>query len=70
MNFQVCIFFPMLDKTAKLGEVIIPSSDIMESQNHRMVRVGRNLCGSSGLIPLPKQGHLEQAAQDLDQTGS
>jgi len=33
------------------------------SQNHRMVGVGRDLCGSSGPTPLPKQGHLEQAAQ-------
>jgi len=34
------------------------------SQNHRMVGVGRDLCGSSSPTPLPKQGHLEQAAQD------
>jgi len=33
---------------------------ITESQNHRMVGVGRDLCGSSGPTPLPKQGHLEQ----------
>ena len=37
------------------------------SQNHRMVGVGRDLCGSSGPAPLPKQGHLQQAAQDLIQ---
>jgi len=37
-----------------------------ESQTHRMVGVGRDLCGSSP-TPLPKQGHLEQAAQDLVQ---
>jgi len=35
-----------------------------ESQNHRMVEVGRDLCGSSSPTPLPKQGHLQQAAQD------
>jgi len=35
---------------------------ITESQNHRMVRVGRNLCGSSSPTLLPKKGHLEQAA--------
>ena len=40
-----------------------------ESQNHRMFRVGRNLCGSPSPTPLPKQGHLQQAAQDLGQTG-
>ena len=34
-----------------------------------MFGVGRDLCGSSSPIPLPKQGHLQQAAQDLDQAG-
>ena len=29
------------------------------SQNHRMVRVGRDLCGSSSPTLLPKQGHLQ-----------
>jgi len=38
-------------------------------QNHRMFRVGRDLCGSSSPIPLPKQGDLQQAAQDLVQAG-
>jgi len=42
---------------------------ITESQNHRMVGVGRDLCGSSNPTPLPKQGHPEQAAQDLVQAG-
>ena len=36
-------------------------------QNRRMVGVGRDLCGSSGPTPLAKQGHLQQAAQDLVQ---
>ena len=39
------------------------------SQNHRMVGVGRDLCGSSSPTPLPKQGHLQQAAEDLLQAG-
>ena len=39
------------------------------SQNHRIVGVGRDLCGSSSPTPLPKQGHLQQAAQDLVQAG-
>jgi len=39
------------------------------SQNHRMLGVGRNLCGSSSPTPLPKQGHLQQAAQDRVQAG-
>ena len=42
---------------------------ITESQNHRMVGVGRDLCGSSSPTSLPKQGHLQQAAQDLVQAG-
>ena len=32
---------------------------ITESQNHRMVGVGRDLCGSSSPIFLSKQGHLQ-----------
>jgi len=39
---------------------------ITESQNGR---VGRDLCGSSSPTPLPKQDHLQQAAQDLVQAG-
>jgi len=34
-----------------------------------MVGVGRDLWGSSSPTPLLKQGHLEQAAQDLVQAG-
>ena len=34
-----------------------------------MVGVGRSLCGSSSPTPLPKQGHLLQAVEDLVQTG-
>ena len=34
-----------------------------------MVGVGRDLCGSSSPTPLPKKGHLQQAAQDLFQAG-
>jgi len=40
---------------------------ITESQNHRMFRVGRDLCGSSSPTLLPKQGHLQQAVEDLVQ---
>jgi len=39
---------------------------ITESQDGR---VGRDLCGSSSPIPLPKQGHPEQAALDHVQAG-
>ena len=34
-----------------------------------MLGVGRDLCGSSSPTPLPKQGHLQQAAQDFVQAG-
>ena len=34
-----------------------------------MLGVGRDLCGSSSPTLLPKQGHLQQAAQDLLQMG-
>ena len=43
--------------------------DFTESQKHRMVGVGRDLCGSSSPTLLPKQGHPEQAAQDRVQAG-
>ena len=39
------------------------------SQHHRMFGVGRDLCGSSSPTLLPKQGHLQQAAQDLVRAG-
>jgi len=42
---------------------------ITESQNDRMFRVGRDLCGSSSPTPLSKQGYLQQSAQDLVQAG-
>jgi len=38
-------------------------------QNHRKAGVGRERCGPCSSAPLPKQGHLEQAAQDLIQAG-
>ena len=39
------------------------------TQNHRMVQVGRDLSGSSSPTLLPKQGHLQWAAQDLVRVG-
>jgi len=42
---------------------------VTESQNHRIAGVGRDLCGSPSPTPLLKQGHPEQAAQDLVQVG-
>ena len=51
--------------------MLTPASNhrITESQNHRMVGVGRDLCGSPSPTLLPEQGHLQQAAQDLVQAG-
>ena len=40
------------------------------TQNHRMVGVGRDLCGSSSPTLLPKKGHLQQASEDLLQAGT
>jgi len=34
-----------------------------------MFGVGRDLCGSPGPTPLPKQDHVEQVAQDRVQAG-
>ena len=42
---------------------------IAARQNHRMVGVGRDLCGSPSPTLLPKQGHLQQAVEDLVQAG-
>jgi len=39
------------------------------TESHRMLGVGRDLWGSSSPMPLLKQGHLQQAAQDLVQVG-
>ena len=44
-----------------LKEMHFYTKFLIESQNHRMLSVGRDLCGSSSPTPLPKQGHLEQA---------
>jgi len=41
---------------------------IAESQNHRIVGVARDLCGSSSPTPLPKQGHLQQQAVGVSVT--
>jgi len=45
------------------------SHHVTESQNHRMFRVGRDLCGSPSPTLLPKHGHLQQATEDLVQSG-
>ena len=74
-------FFDLVRKPelAELDCSVVPSHDrhacsrgwerIAELQNHRMLGVARDLCGSSSPTPLPKQRHLEQVAQDLIQAG-
>jgi len=47
-----------------LSLITVSESHCIISQNHRVVGVGRDLCGSSSPTLLPKQGHLQQAAQD------
>jgi len=45
------------------------SHKVGNTQNHRVVGVGRDLWRSSSPTPLPKQGHLKQGAQDCVQVG-
>jgi len=45
------------------------STSPYRTQNHRMLGAGRDLCGSSSPMPMPKQGHLQQAAQQVVQAG-
>jgi len=68
MSRHVFIFVSgrKVGENRKEGERIIWKG---ESQNHRMVGVGRDLCGASSPTLLLKQGHLEQVAQDLVQAG-
>jgi len=46
------------ERLRELGQFSLENT-ITESQNHRMVGVGRDLCGSSSPTLLPKQGHLQ-----------
>jgi len=63
--FYSITVFPFSWKTNADLTVVVSNC----SQNHRMLGVGRDLCGSSGPTLLPKQCHLQQAAQDLVQAG-
>jgi len=51
------------------GCLFIESQCHRITESHRMVGVGRDFCGSPSPTHLPKQGHLEQAAQDFVQVG-
>ena len=48
---------------------VMKSARLRYEQNHRMLGAGKDLCGSSSPTLLPKQGHPQQAAQDLVQAG-
>jgi len=43
--------------------------DVTESENDRMLGVGRDLCGSPSPTFTPKKGHLQQAAENHVQAG-
>ena len=60
------------DSSSKAAKRHVPRCPVLGqgvSQNHCMVGVGRDLCGSPSPTLLPKQGHLQQAAQDLVRAG-
>jgi len=52
-------------KAGTMLETVLAAPSSCKKSGHRMVGVGRDLCGSSSPTLLPKQGHLQQAAQDL-----
>ena len=68
-NVHSCLLPPHKIKEAEFYSINGKSCLWTEWQNHRMVGVERDLYGSSGPTLLPKQGHLQQAAQDLVQAG-
>ena len=58
-----------IQNQSRLVKMCLSSNFFAVSQNHRMFGVGRALQRSSSPTPLPQQGHLQQAAQDLVQAG-
>jgi len=60
---------PKQVKVKKLAKLRTLDTKPGKSQNHRIVGVGRDHCGSSSPTLLLKQGHPQQAAQDLVQVG-
>jgi len=64
LNGEHSVVAPTTEARACSVELCAPIS-----QNHSMFGVGRDLWGSSSPTPLPKQGHLQQAAQGLVQAG-
>ena len=49
---------------AQRSACLVSKSIYINTQNHSMIGLGRDLCGSSSPTPLPKQGHPQQAASD------
>ena len=68
-NLFTPLFLSSFIKNARTLVFQIFYQTFTESHNHRMFGVGRDLCGSSSPTLLPKQGRLQQAAQDLVQAG-
>jgi len=62
INVFIGLISPFLfhqeDHSQRVGRKTRRSFSI-SSQNHRMVGVRRDLCGSPSPTPLPKQGHLQ-----------
>lgn len=54
----MCGLWSFIQDCHKLG-------DWVSAKFHRIVRVGRELWGSSGPNCLPTQGHLERVTQEL-----
>ena len=69
MSFSIALGTTLSLKLMRRFMVASEREEFTESQNHRMVGIGRDLCGSSSPNPLSKPGHLQQAAQDLVQAG-
>jgi len=58
-SLLVCIRQSTDKRSNHLNWFCSTMNGLTESQNHRMVGFGRDLCGSSSPTPLPKQGHLQ-----------
>jgi len=62
---QVLLGRAALSPFMPLPDSILRNEMLGQITDHRMVGVGRDLCGSSSPTPLPKQGHLQQLHRNL-----
>ena len=69
LRWQFSFFLLQCKRKIKWFKTPLMPPYYSKSQNHRMLEVVRDLWGSSSPTPLPKQGHLQQAAQDCVQAG-